>query len=252
MFDHNKINQIKEQYPPGTRIELVSMYDPYSPVAPGMIGAVHHVDDAGTLHMRWDNGRTLGIVPEADQFRVLSSPQVYKLYSPISAVYYGPDYENDNGFGCPEKEFPLSPDNLAGAKKEILKEIKKWLTSSEKVRGLLYKYNTDLSDPLFQKLKTALPSVELVDGELWGVGIFKLNDALGTSEIQRLKSWWNTQLFDVFDYDFSQVGISCEYGEIFVSFWSKDESWNIYDESELPPNIQQAMPQSPNPGMEMR
>ena len=28
----------------------------------------------GTLHMKWDNGRTLGIVPGEDQFRVISKP----------------------------------------------------------------------------------------------------------------------------------------------------------------------------------
>ena len=70
----NEVERIKEQYPVGTRIELISMDDPYTPVESGMMGTVVIVDGAGTLHMKWDNGRTLGIVPGEDQFRVISKP----------------------------------------------------------------------------------------------------------------------------------------------------------------------------------
>ena len=69
-----EVESIKEQYPVGTRIELVQMEDPYAPVESGMQGTVKIVDDAGTLHMKWDNGRTLGIVPGEDQFKVISKP----------------------------------------------------------------------------------------------------------------------------------------------------------------------------------
>lgn len=67
-----KIEWYKSQYPQGTRLQLVDMEDPYSPVPPGMRGTVQFVDDAGQVHMIWDNGRTLEIVPEVDQFRKLS------------------------------------------------------------------------------------------------------------------------------------------------------------------------------------
>lgn len=55
---------IKEQYPPGTRIRLTEMQDPYAPVPPGTEGTIDHVDDAGQLHMKWDNGRTLALLHE--------------------------------------------------------------------------------------------------------------------------------------------------------------------------------------------
>ena len=81
-MDRKMVNFIKEQYPPGTRIRLNSMEDPYAPVAPGTEGEVDFVDDIGTIHMKWDNGRALGIVPGEDSFSVLPPKLTpLKLYS---------------------------------------------------------------------------------------------------------------------------------------------------------------------------
>ncbi len=75
-LSQEEIKKIKEQYPVGTRIELIGMDDPYAPIESGLQGTVKNVDDAGTLHMKWDNGRTLGIVPGEDQFKVIAeSPE---------------------------------------------------------------------------------------------------------------------------------------------------------------------------------
>lgn len=57
---------MKEQYPPGTRIRLIEMNDPYSPVSPGTEGTVNFIDDQCQLHMDWDNGRTLALIPGED------------------------------------------------------------------------------------------------------------------------------------------------------------------------------------------
>lgn len=75
-LSQEEVKKIKEQYPAGTRIELISMDDPYAPIESGMRGTVKNVDDAGGLQMKWDNGRTLGIVPGEDQFKVIvESPE---------------------------------------------------------------------------------------------------------------------------------------------------------------------------------
>lgn len=37
---------------------------------------VEHVDDAAQIHMRWDNGRTLAIIPEEDDFRKLTAEEL--------------------------------------------------------------------------------------------------------------------------------------------------------------------------------
>ena len=68
--------QLREAYPPGTRLELISMDDPYAPVPSGTRGTLRFIDDMGTLHMKWDNGRTLGIVPGEDSFRKLTEEEL--------------------------------------------------------------------------------------------------------------------------------------------------------------------------------
>lgn len=62
------VDYYKNSYPPGTRIMLDEMNDDPRPVPPGTTGTVKFVDDAGTLHTDFDNGRRLGICPEVDKF----------------------------------------------------------------------------------------------------------------------------------------------------------------------------------------
>lgn len=40
-------------------------------ILPGYKGVVTNVDDVGTLHMNWENGSTLGIIPGLDHFVVI-------------------------------------------------------------------------------------------------------------------------------------------------------------------------------------
>lgn len=63
---------LRERFPKGTRIELVSMDDPYSKLKPGDLGTVDFVDDIGTIHIRWDCGSGLGIVYGEDRIRIIS------------------------------------------------------------------------------------------------------------------------------------------------------------------------------------
>lgn len=63
MFTSEKmVKFLQEKYPPGTRIRLVSMEDPYAPVAPGTEGTLVCVDDAGQFQM---NGTTGGLWPSS-------------------------------------------------------------------------------------------------------------------------------------------------------------------------------------------
>jgi uncharacterized protein DUF4314 len=54
----------KAQWPRNTRVKLVRCTDQYTHLQPGTLGTVSMVDDAGTIHVDWDNGSRLGIIPE--------------------------------------------------------------------------------------------------------------------------------------------------------------------------------------------
>ena len=45
------------------RVRLVSTTDPYTNLVPGNLGTVERVDDLGTIHVHWDQGSRLGLVP---------------------------------------------------------------------------------------------------------------------------------------------------------------------------------------------
>ena len=59
----------KEMYPKGTRVEVISMGDDPRPISPGIKGTVDVVDDMGTVHCTFDNGRRLGLIPNVDIFK---------------------------------------------------------------------------------------------------------------------------------------------------------------------------------------
>lgn len=49
------IRQLRERYPEGTRVELVSMEDPYNTkLKPGDQGTVTYIDAQGTIFIDWD------------------------------------------------------------------------------------------------------------------------------------------------------------------------------------------------------
>ena len=55
----------------GRRVRLEHTDDPYTQLQPGAEGTVTLVDDLGTVHVRWDDGSTLGLIPRHDQWTVL-------------------------------------------------------------------------------------------------------------------------------------------------------------------------------------
>ena len=66
----SEVNLLKLRYPEGTRIRLIYMEDARA-VQPGSEGTVRLVDDAGTIHINWDSGSSLGIIPGVDSFEII-------------------------------------------------------------------------------------------------------------------------------------------------------------------------------------
>ena len=71
-----QVEFIRKNYPPGTRVMLNNMDDPYSPVESGTRGTVRYVDDSGQLGVAWDNGRSLSLIPGEDRFRKLTQQEI--------------------------------------------------------------------------------------------------------------------------------------------------------------------------------
>lgn len=63
------IERLRIMYPTGTRIELISMNDPYAKLTPGEQGTVQFVDNIGTIFVNWDCGSGLGIAYGEDIIR---------------------------------------------------------------------------------------------------------------------------------------------------------------------------------------
>ena len=72
----NIAKSLRERYPIGTRIKLISMGDDPRPVENGTRGTVRIVDDMGTVHCDFDNGRRLGLIPGEDSFRKLTDAEL--------------------------------------------------------------------------------------------------------------------------------------------------------------------------------
>jgi hypothetical protein len=75
----------REKFKPGTRVELVSMSDPYATLKPGERGTISMVDDIGTVFVKWDSGSTLGACYGADEIRKLTviPPEVVTLVKKV-------------------------------------------------------------------------------------------------------------------------------------------------------------------------
>lgn len=99
---HTEIQKIKEAYPPKTRIEVIKMYDKDA-VSAGIRGSVDFVDDKGQIHLIWDNGRKIAIIPQVDKFKKVNGLQPlfefinahkgysFYLFTPCGYVHLTPE-----------------------------------------------------------------------------------------------------------------------------------------------------------------
>lgn len=74
MFDFPPIEEVAALYdrlPSGTRVELIWLLDPTSPLKPGDLGTVQFVGSIGTVFCRWDRGFDKGILWGTGEVRIL-------------------------------------------------------------------------------------------------------------------------------------------------------------------------------------
>ena len=78
-YNRRRIESIKQRYPEGTRICVDSMGDDPRPIESGTKGTVLWVDDIGTVHCNFDNGRRLGLIVGEDSFHVIQQEEVQEV-----------------------------------------------------------------------------------------------------------------------------------------------------------------------------
>ena len=179
-MERKMVKFIKEQYPPGTRIRLNSMNDPYSPVPAGTEGIVDLVDDAGQIHMKWNNGRTLPLIPGEDSFTVLPPKlETLKLYMPLTADFYEPNEYGD----LDENSVTLEGEELCGYESQIAAALEKYRMPEEAERGVMHWY--DEADSVNRKVHSAVFAVEERNGQLWGVAECRVAGKLDAEELER-------------------------------------------------------------------
>lgn len=65
-----EVRRIRERFPVGAKIVLDHMGNDPHPIPDGTKGVIKHVDDAGTVHCTFENGRYLGLIPGEDSFHI--------------------------------------------------------------------------------------------------------------------------------------------------------------------------------------
>ena len=68
MISEKRLSALREEYPQGTRVELLQMDDIQAPPI-GAKGTVYGVDDTGSLLVHWDNGSGLSVIYGEDIVR---------------------------------------------------------------------------------------------------------------------------------------------------------------------------------------
>lgn len=72
--NHNFRDSARPKTPEvGTRVELIELGQPdeYTRLKPGVQGIVEYIDDADTVHVKWETGSSLGLLAGVDRFKVI-------------------------------------------------------------------------------------------------------------------------------------------------------------------------------------
>ena len=75
LYHRDFVERMREKYPPGTRVEVVSLCNVEEHLKPGMKGTVVCVDDQPALLVDWDNGSSLSLLIGKDHFTVLQQEE---------------------------------------------------------------------------------------------------------------------------------------------------------------------------------
>lgn len=231
---------LQEQYPSGSRIRLREMgSDAPDTIAPGHMGTLDHIDDAGVFHVKWDNGPLLSMIIGVDRFSVLPpEPTLLKLYMPLTADIY-----ERNAYGDLEYEGrALSGKELLSHEGAICKALVNNRMPEERERGIMHWYDHD--DSINDKVRSVVFTAEEREGQLWGIAECQVAGTLTTEEMVGLTEYISGQASDGWGESFEQREIqTADGGELYVHLWNSD-NWSIMPEQDrFDPNFSKRLPE---------
>lgn len=219
---------LQEQYPSGSRVRLREMgSDAADTIAPGCLGTLDHIDDAGVFHVKWDNGPLLSMIIGVDRFSVLPpEPTLLKLYMPLTADIY-----ERNEYGDLEYEGrALSGKELLSHEGAICKALVNNRMPEERERGIMHRYDHD--DSINDKVRSVVFTAEEKEGQLWGIAECRVAGTLTTEEMVGLTEYISGQASDGWGESFEQREIqTADGGELYVHLWNGD-NWSIMPEQD--------------------
>ncbi len=151
----------------------------------------------------------------------------FKLFSPLKGILY--PYDEDWG-GISDQAEEVSAGELCQYEDKILERIGQERLEEEGERGLAVYLGNRL---LKRKVFSMNPTVEMWNGELWGVLEVKSHGPLSPQELSGLMEEWLGQESDGWGEGFEQREIKTEEGNLCVSFWNSSDDFFIKTEAEL-------------------
>ena len=228
---------MREQYPKGSRIRLIEMADDPYPLPEGSMGTLDHIDDLGTFHVKWDNGRELGVAIGEDRFSVQPpEPTLLKLYLPLTADFYPRDEWGDTS----EEGEEWDGRTLLDYEDQIQGALVRNRMPEEKERGVMRWY--DKQDSLNIKVRSAEFTAEERSGQLWGVAECRVVGELSPEELSTLKEYLTGQASDGWGEGMDLEQIRVDGGELYIHLWNS-ENWSIQTEQErFAPKVAEGLP----------
>jgi hypothetical protein len=167
-------------------------------------------------------------IPQAktiyDQYRATHLNEI-RLCCPIEIYQHIEDYPRDNCI--------LDNVDMAGYVDDINAFIYENDLPAEHERGLMHWYHPEgPDDEIAEKVYSAHCTVEVINGELTGVITAKIIGELSDESMERFTDYCIGQLSDGWGESLEQKYMRTENGEINISFWSDDDSWNLVPEDE--------------------
>jgi len=153
--------------------------------------------------------------------------ETMRIFFPLKIVTY-----LQGEYGVEDNPMEITPAEAVAYEDAILAAISKENHLFENDRGLA-EYIPD--EALNKKVYSLYPSVEIIDGELWGVMTAGLKEALSGEETAELLDFVTGQNSDGYGEGLEQRPIKTPDGEIYVSFWNH-ENYSLKLEQEMKNN----------------